>query len=127
MKNILGALGLTVGRLIRVSFGPFQLGDLEEGAVREIKGRTLRDQLGDKLIEESGADFDAPVLNEFSNAAVKGRTRREMEEGQPEQDGRKGCRKAATRRTSGSAPFRKVQRRSADAPASGRRRGAGSR
>ncbi|KAB2717589.1 pseudouridine synthase [Brucella intermedia] len=87
VKNILGALGLTVGRLIRVSFGPFQLGDLEEGAVREIKGRTLRDQLGDKLIEESGADFDAPVLNEFSNAAVQGRTRREMEEGQPEQNG----------------------------------------
>ena len=40
VKNILGALGLTVGRLIRISFGPFQLGDLEEGAVREIKGRT---------------------------------------------------------------------------------------
>jgi len=87
VKNILGALGLTVGRLIRVSFGPFQLGDLEEGAVREIKGRILRDQLGDKLIEEAGADFDAPVLNEFSNAAVQGRTRREMEEGQPEQEG----------------------------------------
>ncbi len=80
VKNILGALGLTVGRLIRVSFGPFQLGDLEEGAVREIKGRTLRDQLGDKLIEDSGADFDAPVLNEFSNATVRGRTRREMED-----------------------------------------------
>ncbi len=65
VKNILGALGLTVGRLIRVSFGPFQLGDLEEGAVREIKGRTLRDQLGDKLIEESGADFDAPFSTSF--------------------------------------------------------------
>ena len=80
VKNILGALGLTVGRLIRVSFGPFQLGDLEEGAVREIRGRTLRDQLGDKLIEESGADFDSPVINEFSNAAVQGRTARDMEE-----------------------------------------------
>ncbi len=87
VKNILGALGLTVSRLIRVSFGPFQLGDLEEGAVREIKGRTLRDQLGDKLIEESGADFDAPILNEFSNAVVQGRTRREMEDGEPVQDG----------------------------------------
>ncbi|MEL4070777.1 pseudouridine synthase [Ochrobactrum sp. GPK 3] len=87
VKNILGALGLTVGRLIRVSFGPFQLGDLEEGAVREIKGRTLRDQLGDKLVEDSGADFDAPIFNEFSNAAVQGRTRREMEEAQPEQEG----------------------------------------
>ncbi|GGA78279.1 pseudouridine synthase [Brucella endophytica] len=72
VKNIMGALGLTVGRLIRVSFGPFQLGDLEEGAVREIRGRTLRDQLGEKLIEESGADFDAPIINEFSNAPVAG-------------------------------------------------------
>ncbi|MBB2969755.1 pseudouridine synthase [Mesorhizobium sp. RMAD-H1] len=72
VKNIMGALGLTVGRLIRISFGPFQLGDLEEGAVREIRGRTLRDQLGEKLIEESGADFDAPILNEFSNAPVRG-------------------------------------------------------
>lgn len=84
VKNILGALGLTVGRLIRVSFGPFQLGDLEEGAVREIRGRILRDQLGEKLVEESGADFDAPVLNEFSNTVVQGRTRREMEQQEPE-------------------------------------------
>lgn len=87
VKNILGALGLTVGRLIRVSFGPFQLGDLDEGAVREINGRMLRDQLGDKLIADSGADFDAPVHNEFSNSAVQGRTRREMEEGQGEGEG----------------------------------------
>ena len=34
---------------------------LEEGAVLEVKGKTLRDQLGARLIEESGADFDAPV------------------------------------------------------------------
>ncbi|WOC15493.1 hypothetical protein MP213Fo_09480 [Pseudochrobactrum sp. MP213Fo] len=72
VKNILGALGLAVSRLIRVSFGPFQLGDLEEGAVREIRGRTLRDQLGEKLVEDSGADFDAPIFNEFSNEVVQG-------------------------------------------------------
>ena len=63
VKNILGALGLDVTRLIRVSFGPFQLGDLAEGELRELKGRYLRDQLGERLIEESGADFDAPVLS----------------------------------------------------------------
>lgn len=72
VKNILGALGLTVGRLIRVSFGPFQLSDLEVGAVREIRGRTLRDQLGERLVQESGADFDAPIINEFSNSDVRG-------------------------------------------------------
>ena len=72
VKNVLGALGLSVNRLIRISYGPFQLGDLPEGSVREMNGRTLRDQLGERLIEESGADFDAPIINVFSNEAVKG-------------------------------------------------------
>lgn len=70
VKNVLGALGLEVTRLIRLSYGPFQIGDLETGAVREIRGRALRDQLGERLIEEAGADFDAPVVNPFSNAPV---------------------------------------------------------
>ncbi|WP_416186642.1 pseudouridine synthase [Fulvimarina sp. 2208YS6-2-32] len=74
VKNVLGALGLDVNRLIRLSFGPFQLGDLEEGAVREVKGRTLRDQLGDRLIEESGADFDGPIAQPFSNKTVEAKT-----------------------------------------------------
>ena len=71
VKNVLGSLGLNVNRLIRISFGPFQLGDLAEGAVLEIKGRTLRDQLGEKLIEESGANFDAPIIHEFSSRPVR--------------------------------------------------------
>ena len=57
VKNILGALGLDVTRLIRVSYGPFQLGELAEGAVQELKGRMLRDQLGERLIEEVGRQF----------------------------------------------------------------------
>jgi len=66
VKNILGALGLDVTRLIRVSYGPFQLGDLPEGQLRELKGKYLRDQLGERLIEESGSNFDAPILTAFS-------------------------------------------------------------
>ncbi len=61
VKNVMASLGLEVTRLIRVSFGPFQLADLPEGEVRELKGRMLRDQLGPRLIEESGANFDAPL------------------------------------------------------------------
>jgi 23S rRNA pseudouridine2605 synthase len=68
VKRVLGHLGLAVTRLIRVSFGPFQLADLEDGAIREIKGRVLRDQLGKRLVEESGADFDAPVLTQVHGA-----------------------------------------------------------
>ena len=61
VKNVLNHLGLTVGRLIRISFGPFQLGDLKPGAVEEIRGKVLRDQLGPRLAAEAGVDFSAPV------------------------------------------------------------------
>ncbi len=71
IKKVLSALDLTVNRLIRVSYGPFQLADLPEGTVREIRGRTLRDQLGEKLIAAAGADFDAPILNEAPDIARK--------------------------------------------------------
>ncbi|THF50901.1 pseudouridine synthase [Allorhizobium terrae] len=63
IKNVLGALGLEVNRLIRISYGPFQLGDLAEGRVQEVRGRMLRDQLGPRLIEESHANFDAPIYS----------------------------------------------------------------
>ncbi len=53
-------LGLEVNRLIRVSYGPFQLGEVPEGQVEEIRSRVLREQLGDKVIEKSGAQFDVP-------------------------------------------------------------------
>ncbi|WP_437351984.1 pseudouridine synthase [Neorhizobium petrolearium] len=64
IKNVLGALGLEVNRLIRISYGPFQLGDLPEGQVVEVRGRMLRDQLGPRLIEEAKANFDAPIYND---------------------------------------------------------------
>ena len=62
VKNVLGHLGLAVNRLIRVSFGPFQLGDLADGAVEEVRTRHLREQLGDKLAASAGLDFAAPVV-----------------------------------------------------------------
>jgi len=58
VKQLAEHLGLTVNRLIRVSFGPFALGDLAPGAVEEVKRRVLADQLGAKLAEEFGL-FDA--------------------------------------------------------------------
>ena len=60
VRNVLGHLGLAVTRLIRISFGPFQLGELREGEIEEVRTRVLRDQLGDKLIRLSGVDFSAP-------------------------------------------------------------------
>jgi 23S rRNA pseudouridine2605 synthase len=46
IRRAMAEIGLEVNRLIRLSFGPFQLGDLAQGAVEEIKPRILRDQLG---------------------------------------------------------------------------------
>ncbi|MGR3662805.1 MAG: pseudouridine synthase [Paracoccaceae bacterium] len=46
IRRAMEYLGLTVNRLIRVSYGPFQLKDLKAGAVEEIKSRVVRDQLG---------------------------------------------------------------------------------
>src|SRR5262245_37282053 len=62
VKNVLGHLGLAVNRLIRVSFGPFQLGDLPEGAVEEVRTRHLREQLGERIAGLAGADFAAPIV-----------------------------------------------------------------
>jgi 23S rRNA pseudouridine2605 synthase len=83
VKNILGALGLDVTRLIRISYGPFQLEDLPEGHVLEIKGRVLREQLGERLIEESGANFDAEIQKPFSNKPVRGGGPRREEADRP--------------------------------------------
>ena len=61
VRNVMAHLGLEVNRLIRISYGPFQLGELEEGQVEEIKSRVLREQLGDKIVGIAGAQFDKPV------------------------------------------------------------------
>jgi 23S rRNA pseudouridine2605 synthase len=61
IKRVLEHLGLAVNRLIRVSYGPFQLGDLEEGKIEEVRTRILRDQLGPTLAAEAGVDFDSPI------------------------------------------------------------------
>jgi 23S rRNA pseudouridine2605 synthase len=87
VKNVLGHLGLAVNRLIRVSFGPFQLGDLPEGAVEEIKTRVLREQLGDRIAALSGADFSAPIVDAFpvtGEEAGPARKQPEARAGSPE-------------------------------------------
>jgi 23S rRNA pseudouridine2605 synthase len=61
VRNVMAHLGLEVNRLIRVSYGPFQLGELAEGQVEEVKTRVLREQLGEKIAALAGADFNRPM------------------------------------------------------------------
>ncbi len=64
VRNVMAHLGLEVNRLIRVSYGPFQLAELEEGQVEEVKTRVLREQLGEKIAALAGADFNRPMQGE---------------------------------------------------------------
>ena len=61
VRNVLEYLGLQVNRLIRLSYGPFQLAEMREGAVEEVRTRMLRDQLGERIAALAGADFEGPI------------------------------------------------------------------
>jgi 23S rRNA pseudouridine2605 synthase len=84
VRNVLEHLGLRVNRLIRVSFGPFQLGDLPEGAVEEVRTRHLREQLGERIATQAEADFTGPIamaeVPEDAPAERKGRGKSEKPE-----------------------------------------------
>ena len=49
VRKLMKSIGLEVARLIRLSYGPFQLGSLKKGEVREVPQKVLKEQLGDKL------------------------------------------------------------------------------
>ncbi|GJL98011.1 MAG: hypothetical protein DHS20C06_18280 [Hyphobacterium sp.] len=46
IRNVFAAVGMTVNRLIRISYGPFQLGNLQPGDVKPVPERVLQDQCG---------------------------------------------------------------------------------
>lgn len=48
IRNVMAHLGFQVSRLIRIAYGPFQLGNLQEGEVREVPPRVLADQTGSR-------------------------------------------------------------------------------
>jgi 23S rRNA pseudouridine2605 synthase len=81
IKKVLEALDLKVNRLIRLSFGPFQLGQLDSGRVEEVPRRVLRQQLGknwqaivDGTIPKGGDDnADEPPSGKPSGGDTKGR------------------------------------------------------
>lgn len=49
IRKVMKSIGLDVARLIRLSYGPFQLGSLKKGEVREVPAKVLKEQLGGKF------------------------------------------------------------------------------
>lgn len=49
IRRVMKSIGLEVSRLIRLSYGPFQLGSLKKGEVKEVPTKVLKDQLGSKF------------------------------------------------------------------------------
>lgn len=78
IKRVLEALDLKVNRLLRLSFGPFQLGQLEEGKVEEVPRRVLRQQLGknwqsiiDGTVRGAGTDKNEAAAEAAKEAATE--------------------------------------------------------
>jgi 23S rRNA pseudouridine2605 synthase len=49
VRRVLEHVGLSVNRLIRIAYGPFQLGNLAKRAIEEVSPKVLREQIGTVL------------------------------------------------------------------------------
>ena len=124
VKRILEQLGLQVNRLIRLSFGPFQLGDLEVGLVEEVRTKVLKEQLGAALAAEAGVDFESPVREPIAPFGAPPRRRTSIAASAATSRASaapSGTNASATRRSARSVRSRTASRRSAASGAPARR------
>ena len=62
IRQVMDHLGWTVSRLIRIAYGPFQLGLLDPGEVDEVPSRVIKEQLGGRgRRQDEAADAPAPT------------------------------------------------------------------
>jgi 23S rRNA pseudouridine2605 synthase len=111
VRKVLESLGLKVNRLIRISYGPFELSALEDGAVEEVETAALKKALGPELAAQANADFEGPLEGESASRHPGARAKRvskgggpglssfEARQGRaPQDDGEKSARPAPKKR-----------------------------
>jgi 23S rRNA pseudouridine2605 synthase len=90
VRKVLEHLGLTVNRLIRLAYGPFQLGTLPMGAVEEVGPRVIREMLAQHIRPENlptgntvqtpapipGRRTSAPIVKGASGSAMSDPSRK---------------------------------------------------
>ncbi len=76
IRRAIEDIGYVVNRLLRVSYGPFQLGNLKPGEVEEIRRRVLRDQLGLDSAEPTNAPAKRPARPHRKRTPISKKTRR---------------------------------------------------
>lgn len=92
IRRAMAEVGLTVNRLIRVSYGPFRLNEMQPGDVIEVKQKILKEQLGDK--PHRTAD-ESPERRPHRSAAGSHGAGRSGDKPRAERDGRKQFRAGA--------------------------------
>ncbi len=96
IRRAMSEIGLTVNRLIRLSYGPFRLNDMKPGDVVEVKRKVLREQMGDRLL--LGVEDGRKSRTEREEAGRAARAERfakadaRRDGGRPERGGRDGAR-----------------------------------
>jgi len=100
IRKICGHFGWPVSRLIRVAFGPFQIGHLEKGDIEEVPGKVLREQLGQA--GKPQRDDDKRLTGKRVAHEMKGQLR--LKPGAPRGD-HAGSKSDSARRDRTSRPF----------------------
>jgi len=103
IRRALGDLGLHVNRLIRISYGPFRLGELAEGAVEEVRARVLADQLNMPELTDGHAEAKRP-------ASGRGKSPRKGAAASPSTSLRKAKDEGETSRTGPRRPSSRPRR-----------------
>ncbi|MBI2257204.1 MAG: pseudouridine synthase [Proteobacteria bacterium] len=104
IRRICQHFGWPVSRLIRVGYGPFQLGEMEPGQVQEVKGKLLQTQLrfgNDWRPDKAAEAEEAPARPVFNRGPDK-KTRDKLREAP--RDGKREERAKSAERSERRAP-----------------------